>query len=177
MKGLSDGLLAVGLDSASSTRYLCGQDQSDLGREFMDDLGPWLPWISIAMSTLALLISWKGYRLSRSVQLSKRPYLESETLNNGDMLKLAGAEAAHWHIQSVRFLWPLRSQFMTWDAEYDDGGSILKSWDVLLGRKVEGRLPLIVSDTSRTSFALVTAVSKTRPRYTIRRLIKVRPKV
>lgn len=134
-----------------------------------------LPWIAIGISITALFISWLSYRVSKSSQLSERPYFDETDISNGQTLKLCGDNAEHWQLKSIRLLWPLTNQFCRNDGTYDPATGKVKPIMVPVGRKIYGCKVVFVSDSSRPSFLWAKAESKTRPKYTIRRFIRVRP--
>lgn len=78
--------------------------------------------IASTISAVAALLAWRGV-----VRQNRRmtPYLDTSDLNGLGYLHLAGHDAEHWRIRSVRLLWPLKAKLFEHTVVYDAGGSII----------------------------------------------------
>lgn len=131
-----------------------------------------LPWVTLAIALAALGIAWRGFRINNASWLAKQPYLEKPRHVQDRVVRLAGPEAEHWQITSIRLIWPLRATFLRNDCEYDSGGSIVRNWLTPVGKRLpDHSLPMIVSGNPSFNRVLVTAASRTRPITTKRWLI------
>lgn len=143
----------------------------------MDGAVTYLPIAALSVSIFALFISWRSYRLSKLAALHRRPYLIGKSFANGSVISLEGPESDHWAIASVRLIWPPNAVFERNEMEFDDGGSIARSWMVPVGRSLKGEgHALLVSTSGSDALVLVSASSKTRPKMSQRWVIRIRMK-
>ena len=120
----------------------------------MADWGSWTTeqvfgtWAAIA-TFASLYFGFQTYRLRKQKQLFDLPFIAPSKFQNGSTASLSGNNATSWKIERVRISGPCNALFLEQDAEFDDGGSIVRSKTIEVGREVRSpEYPLYVRSES-----------------------------
>lgn len=131
-------------------------------------------WLATAIASLALLVSWRAFRVAKAGLGLKRPYPERRDYRARQIIRLAGPSAEDWEITSICMVWPPRAQFMTGTSTYDRGGSLISEQLSPSGRVLKSpACVLIPSAGPRRCWALASARSRTSRWYCAMWLISI----
>lgn len=116
--------------------------------------------VSSTVSALAAILAWRGVvRQNRRMS----PYLDTSDLNGLGYIRLAGHDAEHWRIRSVRLLWPLKARLYEHKPVFDAGGSIIPEAGRTdaIGRAIKNYSGERISTDVDGAVLLVTFASRT----------------